>query len=662
MYIVDLVMAEQPASIIFQAAKLGHVTHILQELEWAQTRLGDQTPINRIYGVSGGALSALAFALAVAAKRDPNQFAHARSAINDLRNYLQNARNRDLHRWKLNPWFGFFHLKPLRSWLKQRLEAYGCNHDLQLSALPISLYLCAADRDGTFTLFGPPDSELQFQYTWIKVGPPRDALILDALIAAVSTSLSTEPARVNNALYRDCRPAINDASAIIADLEAASARPIWVLPPYTPPPSWKLNWITSSFIMHRHHEQNQALLARYYTDLLDHHRGLKKALGVEVVDKHLALGSKETRDAPSLAHIDLPYIGSTEAFTNMRESVAQKDGLMSRFHVLLAGQVDEIRFNQPTNVIYGAGGFSGILAGLVTSRQVEAGFRREGGDVEQIYGVSAGVLNGFFHAVQVAARDHPELYTSAAEFALNDLEQFFEHVSPRKIARLNLHPRRFWEGWANLEPLRRFLSERLAAYTDSPEPGKITFDEIQLPLTVAVARNDGLTDFLGMTQPERYMRFAGCKIQVSSAPIVQALIAGWSMNTYIQPMTLGDQKYRDGGGSFYDPALFVACMDDRLTNLLNIHLDEPEGHTYNLPERPNLLRLLFDTHNYNFPEERRRMRLITDLLYEHYSLRNQAQKLGVMNSPDFRQEWDLPDPPLEIILSDPYTGEDEERR
>ncbi len=159
---------------------------------------------------------------------------------------------------------------------------------------------------------------------------------------------------------------------------------------------------------------------------------------------------------------------------------------------------------------------------------------------------------------------------------------------------------------------------------------------------MAAARNDGFTDFLGMTRPERRMRFGGQEVRVLGAPVVKAMLAGWSMNTYIQPTSLGGQAYRDGGGTFYDPGLFAACLDADLTNLLNIHLDEPEGHSYHLPPRPNLVRLLFDTHNYNFPEERRRMRRLTDLLYEHYRLRGRAAAAGGPPlPPDFRQNWDV---------------------
>ena len=149
----------------------------------------------------------------------------------------------------------------------------------------------------------------------------------------------------------------------------------------------------------------------------------------------------------------------------------------------------------------------------------------------------------------------------------------------------------------------------------------------------------------------RRMRFAGREWRVKPAPIVRAMLAGWSMNTYITPTRLGDQVYCDGGGTFYDPGLLIACLDPQLTNLLNVHLDEPDGHSYNLPPRPDLVRIVFDTHNYVFPEERRRMRALTDLLFAHYHLRAQYAALLTRTAPakavqrplppDFRREWDV---------------------
>jgi hypothetical protein len=95
----------------------------------------------------------------------------------------------------------------------------------------------------------------------------------------------------------------------------------------------------------------------------------------------------------------------------------------------------------------------------------------------------------------------------------------------------------------------------------------------------------------------------------------------------------------------------VAMLDTQLTNLINIHLDEPEGHSYHIPPRPNLVRIAFDTHNYSFPEERRRMFFLTNLLYEHYRLRSeysarlsqlpQGSPLPASLPPDFRQSWQV---------------------
>jgi hypothetical protein len=637
---------EPPPSVIFQAGKLGHIPQILQEMEWAERLLASGMAVGRVYGVSGGAIPALGFALALAARLSPAQWGPARQALPALTAFLRGARSRHLRRPNLNPLYGPFNLRPLRRWLERTLESFGAGAGTRLSDIGVPLYLAALDRDATFTLFGPPDDGMQFLYPWIRVGPPADAPVIDAAVAALSTMLSTEPAAVNGEWYRDCRPAIADAGAIVADLEAGSPRRILRRRPHTPPRDWKINWITSSFVMHANHERNQPLLAAAYLDLLDRHRALQRDNAA--LRERLGRGEPNQAPAPIVRDVDLPYVGSTEAFTNMRESVANKDALSARFRGLLEGQLDGFPFDEPANVIYGAGGFSGILAGLVTTKQVEAGFRLGGGTVRQVYGVSAGVLNGFFHAVQIAAQAHPDLYTPAAGSALADLERFFESVTPSRIARPNLNPIETWKGWANLGPLQDYLLDRLAAYTGSRHPAAITFDDIALPLTVAAARRDGFTDFLGMTTPERRMRFGGREHRVIGAPVVRAIVAGWSMNTYVIPAVLGDQAYTDGGGSFYDPGLFVACLDGELTNLLNIHLDEPEGHSYGLPPRPNLLRIIFDTHNYTFPEERRRMRRLTHLLFDHNRLRAsyaalRASAPGDASPPlpaDFRGAWE----------------------
>jgi len=627
-----------PHSIIFQSAKLGNPDNILEEIDWARQLLTQEITIGRIYGVSGGALVAWTFALSKSAIIAPSSWRKATSALDDLAAFLKHSRSKDIRSFNLNPAFGPFNLKPLRRWISDRMKFYCDQDSCMISDLPVKAYLCAMDKDGTFTLFGPEDESLQFKYHYNHIGPPKDACMVDALIASLSTLLSTNPSAVNDELYRDCRPTFSDAGAIVMDLEASEPRPILRQAPFTPLRSWKLNWITSSFIMHSQNERNQHLLASHYMDLTERHRQLKNEL-------QSITPSQGKTEFPAVYHIDLPYIGSTEADTNMRESVEHKSELMAKFQEILIGQTDQIKFDQPANVVYGAGGFSGILGGLVATRAIDKGFLQGGGKINWVYGVSAGVLNGFFHAVQLAAARYPDLYRASAQQALTDLENFIANVSPDKMVKYNLHPSDFWQGWANLRPLEQFLNNKLAEYTGSKSPDQIRFEDIGLPLTIAAARGDGFTDFIGMPEPERRMTFAGHEIKVNSAPIIKAILAGWSMNTYIQPTPLNGQYYRDGGGTFYDIGIFIACLDAKLITQINIHLDEPEGYSYHLPPKPNLVKILFDTHNYYFPEERRRMRSLTDLLYEHFRARsdyaNFSNKIQSTWSlpPDFRQNW-----------------------
>lgn len=633
-----------PASIIFQSAKLGDIHEILKEFDWAGLLLKQKTAVGRVYGLSGGALTALAFSLTLAVQLAPEQWGKASSCLEVFSTFLKKAKSKNLRGCNINPQYGPFNLKPLRRWAAGVLRACFGRDDLLLSELPITLYLCGMDRDGTFTMFGRPDDSLQFQYQFVRVGPPQDAPIIDALVASLSTILSTEPALVNGQWFKDCRPAIVDAGALISDLETKDPRLILRFRPFAPIRPWKLNFITSSFIMHSQHERNQALLAAYYLDLCDRHRTLQL----------IAQSLPETptpAKSPGVYHIQIPYVGSTEALTNMRQSVEHKAELMAKFEGLLAGQLDPIPFDQPCNVIYGAGGFSGILGGLVTTRAMNVQLNMYGGQVKQIYGVSAGVLNGFFHAVQLAASLNPDLYRPPAQNALSDLENFIATIAPGKFVKANYNPICFWQGFANLGPFEAFILDRLSAYTGSNHPEQIAFDDIGLPLTVTAARGDGFTDFLGMTSPNRRMLFGGREWQVKAAPIVKAILAGWSMNTYILPTILNGEHYRDGGGAFYDVGLFTAMLDPQLINLINIHLDEPEGHSFGLPPRPHLVRIVFDTHNYTFPEERRRMYMITNLFYEHYRLRAelaaslaqlpQASLQSLKLPPDFRQDWQL---------------------
>jgi len=641
-------MATEP-SIIFQAAKLGDLPFIVRELDRAQALLNENRPAGRIYGVSGGALAAMAFGLALAAKKDPQKWGKASTAVKDFRNFLSRARGCQIRSLNLNPWYGRSNLNPLRRWLEKKLKYYyggdpGITDEtpLLISDLGVSLYICTINRDAIFTMFGPPDDSLQCDYQFTHVGPPQDAPLVDAVIAAVSTLLSTSPSAVNGQYVYDCRPPIVDAGAMVADLETTEPRPILRTRPHTMIRTWKLNFITSSFIMHSQHERNQTLLADYYLDLLRRHRALTAEVKAKL-PAFTAADYKTQEATPTLGQVDLPYIGSTEAATNLRESSANRVQIIARFTEILDGQLDHFPFDRPANIIYGAGGCSGILGGLVTTRAVDKGFRRDGGEIRQIYGVSAGVLNGFFHAVQVAASRNPDLYKPPAQRALQDLEDLIANLTSDKLLKFNRNPFRFWHGWANLGPLEEFLKERLTAYTGSPHPEQLTFDDIALPMTVTAARSDGFTDFMGMTGSDRHFEFGGRTWNVLKAPIIKAIIAGWTMNTYIEPAELNGQVYRDGGGTFYDPSLLVACLDPQITNLIAIHLNHPEKHSFELPHRPDITRIILDTHNYTFPEEHRRMRVLSMLLYDHFRLRRYAEQNRISVEPDFRRDWKLQD-------------------
>lgn len=608
----------QPASFLFQAAKLGDRSYIQQELDQIPALLEENAAVGRVYGASGGALAALAFSFAEAARRDPQKWGKGAEFPGIFTRFWAGARSRDIRSFTWNMKYGRDNLDPLRLWIEGKLF-YVCGKDgLRLSEMPVPLYLIAMDKDGLPTFFGPPDDGLQFQYHFMHIGPPQDAPVADAFIAAVSTLLSTEPTLVNGEWYRDTRPAMADLGAIITDLEAADPRPLQRTKPYVAVRDWATNFITSSFIMHSFVERNQALLAEEYLQQVEEKRRLD-ACGAKP-KKMPNLFRHDDQKAAGIYHIQLPYVGSTEAATNMRDSAAHKDELMEKFRSLLDGQLHAILFDQPANLIYGAGGFSGILAGLVAAGAVDEGLRRQGGEIRQVYGVSAGVINGFFHAVQIAAQRHPELYKPAARSAMQNLENFIAGLEPKKVVKINLNPFRFWKGWANLSPLRVFLNERLSAYTGNPNPESLTFDDLQLPLTVTTADpKDGFCYFLGMSRPERRFEMGGHTFEVWNAPIIQSIIAGWSMNTYIEPQMVLGHEFQDGGGPFYDIGYIAARLDKDLTNLINIHLDEPDGHSYNIPPRPSLIRLMLDTHNYSFPEERRRMYLLSNLYYENES-------------------------------------------
>src|SRR4030042_1168615 len=267
-------------SVIYQGAKLGDVACLLAEFKLAADpqRHGH---LGRIYCVSGGAFVALAAGLHWASRAQPDRWGAAAHAVEDFRSFLEAAPSRALRARNLNPWYGPYNLRPLRVWVAARLRAYGAADDPWLSDLGVPVYLCTIDRDGTFTLLGPQDDRLQFQYHAVRVGPPRDAPIVEALAACMSTLLSTSPVWVRDLRgggqwLRDARPAVVAAGAIVPDLGAADPRPIVRTRPHAPIRTWPLNWITSSFIMHSSNERNQTLLAAHYLAFLARHRALQR--------------------------------------------------------------------------------------------------------------------------------------------------------------------------------------------------------------------------------------------------------------------------------------------------------------------------------------------------------------------------------------------------
>ena len=184
-------------SIIFQSAKLGDRQLIVEELSWAQSLLDKGELPSRVYGVSGGVLAALAFSLSLAARIDPQNWGKAGNILTDFSNFLSTAPSRKIHSVNRDPRWGIYNLNPLRRWFERCLAQISHPKGTLISALPVLLYICAIDKDGTFTLFGQPEDSLQCDYQFVHLGPPQDAPILDALIAALSTLFSTSPTLVN---------------------------------------------------------------------------------------------------------------------------------------------------------------------------------------------------------------------------------------------------------------------------------------------------------------------------------------------------------------------------------------------------------------------------------------------------------------------------------
>ena len=642
----------KPYTVIYQAAKLGDVPYLLKDFEMARRLDAEGAPIGRIYGNSSGALVAVAHGILLAARAQPQRFTpQAANALADFEAFFRKATSRplkgicdDIRRinWR-GIQYGFYNLDPLKRWLSGRLQAYTGRDDVSgftLADLSVPVYLCVEDKDGFPVFFGPPDDNLRAAYHSCSTRT-ENAPVVDACLAALSTMLSTDAYRVNplkgtsgGHYYKDGRPALADISAYVLDMDAARSdpRPIIKSTPYTPIPNWSSNAITQPFIMHRWCERNQAELAAHYGDLMSRRRALQAqadALLADLRERGLGGFAREhftewrDPDCTRVLHTDIPYIGSTEAGTNMRQSVANKAQLMKQFREMGGPQLEGFDFERPFNVIYGAGGFSGILAGLVMTQFVD----ERGGNVRRIFGCSAGVLNGLFHGIVLGARRHPELYTPAALDGLKHLETFFEGLEPKKLLRFNKTPRTLARAIAHWGPLREQLRRYIEQWTGRPDGAEVTFEDIQLPFYATCARgSDGYADFFGVAD-ELEMRYAGRTIRPINCPIVDAVIGGMAQPFYITPPVIHGETYFDGGAAFYDIDLFAAGMEPEPISLLSLHFAEPPNHSYGFAERLDLLRIVFDTHNFTLPEERRRMRALINLWYDCQALRRRAAHL-----------------------------------
>ena len=643
----------KPHSIIYQAAKLGDVPHLLRDFEMARQLDAEGLPIGRLYGNSSGALVALAHGIVRSARAQPDRFRpQAENALVDFETFFRAAKSRAIRRlnWR-GLWYGVYHLDPLRRWLAARLRDYAGRDELTFSDLATPVYLCVTDKDGYPVFFGPPDKSLEAVYhncrTRIEDGP-----VLDACIAALSTMLSTDVHRVNGPYYKDGRPVFSDISAMVLDMEAGDPRPVVKSAPSAPLPGWPSNAITQPFIMHRWHERNQAILTDYYNDLLRRRRALEAEaealaadLEAEGAGNLVAEHFTNWRDLgrPEILHVRLPYIGSTEAGTNMRQSIANKAELKRTFRELGEPQLAGFDFGRPVTLIYGAGGFSGIVAGMTMTRLID----ERGADVQRVFGCSSGVVNGLFHGVSLGARRHPDRYTPDALDALAHLETFFDQLAPGNVYGINLSPRKMARAIANLNPFREQLVGYIERWTGRPDGAAVTFEDIKLPFYALGARgSDGHLDFFGMADGLE-MEFAGRTIRPINCPIIDAIIAGMAQPFYITPPVIEGETYYDGGAAFYDCEIFAAGMEREMPSLLSIHVVGPPDYSFGFEERPTLLRYVFDTHNYTFPEIRRRMTAAANLMYEHEALRRRmAHLVGALEQAgrgDALAGRDLPD-------------------
>ena len=229
---------------------------------------------------------------------------------------------------------------------------------------------------------------------------------------------------------------------------------------------------------------------------------------------------------------------------------------MQQFREIGGPQLEGFDFSQPFNVIYGAGGFSGILAGLVMTRFVD----ERGGNVRRIFGCSAGVLNGLVPRRRSGRAPSPgALHCRRRWTALSTWRLFSRRLEPKKLFRINKTPRALARAIANWGPLREQLARYIEQWTGRANGAEVTFEDIQIPFYAAGARgSDGYIDFFGVAD-DLEMRYAGRTIRPINCPIVDAIVGGMAQPFYITPPVIHGETYFDGGGAFYDIGLFAAA-------------------------------------------------------------------------------------------------------
>lgn len=599
-------MHAPPHSLIYQAAGPWYPEAMEADFDLARRAESGGWPVGRIYGSGLSAVVALGHAALISAQRDPQGWRGAGAALEDLQPLLRWRREAGYPPQLRSIKWGLFSMGRLRRWLGSLLTAWAGRpaDSLKVSDLALPLYLLAAEAQGYPVFLGPPETGLGAQ--WHNAGTEiEDAPLLDAVIASASTLLLFPPLEINGRWLRGSRPIYADITSLVLDMEAQDPRPLADSTPYTPIPKWHGMALSQPFIMHHWTARNQADLSRWYSETL-----------AIVREREQHSPEPEARaGAAQITHIRLPYTGSSRAAVNIQQTIDRIEEWGRLFREMGEPQVARVDFSRPLALVYGAGGFSGILAQTVLARMIT----ERGAQVQRVYGCSAGVISGLFHGVTLAATQHPELYRPEAIHALRDFAGFFDGLSVKTMFEANLAPWKLWRAVANMKPLRTRLLGYLERWTGRSNPDQLRFSDMQLPLRMAMTRgSDGYQDFAGMPG-DGEARFGGHRIQVIDCPVIDALQGGMAQPFYLTPKAINGETYFDGGASYYEidhlAALLEQAENDNLPGLLSIHTGEPIPYSYGFPPRMHLWMLAFEIHNLTMAELRRRSSMVADLLY-----------------------------------------------